>query len=304
MNMKLRERWHRWRFQQTVKSIVQTPVLRMSDNGLIVLSMVHHRDVLPYLLALKSFVRFVPASRVVLVADPTLDSDDRALLRAQVPAIEIRDAADFRRPGLPVGGCWERLSAISEYVAQGYVVQLDADTVSVAPLDDVRQAFRDGVSFTLGTEDRQSLQPAADVARWAQGRLQDGDHIQLAAEALLDRLPAQPEGWRYVRGCAGFAGFAPGSISPPRVQQLSAWMGQLLGERWTQWGTEQFMSNLLVANCAGARVLPHPRYCAPHRRTAESVFFHFIGYVRYTTAYYTESARQVIRQLVDRPAGS
>ena len=296
--MKLLERLHRMRFNRVVRAVQHTPVVACQPGGVVVLSMVHHRDVLSYLLALKSFVRYVPAARVVLVADPTLNQNDRAVLRAQVPSIEIREAAEFRHDGVPTGGCWERLCAIAEYVADGYVIQLDADTVAVAPLPEVRQAVNDGVSFTLGTEDDQRVGPADETASWARKRLAEGDHIQLAAEALLDQL--EPKGsWRYVRGCAGFAGFARNSITPARVVEVSRQMGRLLGPRWAQWGTEQFTSNLLVASSEGGRVLPHPQYCAPHHRRADSAFFHFIGYVRFSNGLYARTASRVCSELTE-----
>lgn len=294
--MKIAERIHKTRFEWEVRAIRQTDPVPVGHNPFTVLSMVQHRDVLPYLLALKSFARFASPQGVVLVADPTLDADDRALIRSHVPHIVIREAADFRRPGVPVGGCWERLSAISEYVADTYVVQLDADTVATSEPADVLQAIKDGVSFTLGTDDDQLITGSREAAESARGRLSEGDHPQAYAEASLDKFDAEGR-YRYVRGCAGFAGFARGSIDPAAVVAISKGMSQLLGERWSAWGTEQFTSNLLVATSPGARVLPHPRYCAPHRRVADTVFLHFIGYVRYTTGYYAELAARVAREL-------
>jgi len=294
--MKIAERIHKTRFDWEVRAIRQTAPVVVGDNDFTVLSMVQHRDVLPYLLALKSFARFTRPKAVVLVADPTLDADDRALIRAHVPHIVIREATEFRRPGVPVGGCWERLTAISEYVGGSYVVQLDADTVATDVPTDVLQAIKDGVSFTLGTDDDQLITSSQEAAEVARSRLSEGDHPQAYAEAALDKFDLGAR-YRYVRGCAGFAGFARGSIDTAAVVAVSKGMSELLGERWSAWGTEQFTSNLLVASSPGARVLPHPRYCAPHRRDAGTVFLHFIGYVRYTTGYYAELAARVAREL-------
>lgn len=259
--------------------------------------MVQHRDVLPYLLAIKSLARYLPPAEVVVVADPTLDVRDRDLMLEHIPHLRFREAAEFRRAGIPEGGCWERLGAIAEYAQQSYVIQVDADTVAVGPLTEVKSAIDDGVSFTLGTEDEQRIQPCSVAAAWARSRAKGQDeHVQVLAESCLDDF--DPEGaHRYVRGCAGFAGFAKGSIGPERVLSVSRRMSELMGARWSDWGTEQFTSNLLVASSPGARVLPHPRYCAPHRRNGSSVFFHFIGYVRYRTAFYATLADRVARQL-------
>ena len=102
---------------------------------------------------------------------------------------------------------------------------------------------------------------------------------------------------RYVRGCSGFAGYPQDSFDLPRLCDLSRRMAHLLGARWRQWGTEQFTSNLLLASMPDCRVLPHPRYCEPGKRTADTVFLHFIGYARHTSGLYTEVARETLGRL-------
>jgi hypothetical protein len=294
--MKISERFYKAHFKWAVKSILSTPPMQPGKDDFIVLSMVQHVDVLPYLLSLKSFGRYLKPKTVVVVADPTISQNDRTLLKTHVPHIEIRDASDFQRDGIPRGGCWERLSAISEYARDKYVVQLDADTVALTDLLEVRQAINDKVSFTLGTEDVQPIITCADAAEWAKPRLDGKDHPQLVAEANLNRF--DPTGkFRYARGCAGFAGFAPGTISPAQVQEISSRMSELVGPLWSAWGTEQFASNLIVCSSNMARVLPHPAYCSPGLRTKATVFLHFIGFARYRTALYASLAKKVSKDL-------
>ncbi len=294
--MTLVERFHRARFNWEVRAIRDTGPLRPGKEDFTALSMVHHRDVLPYLLALKSFARHMRPARVVLVADPTLDRADRALLRTHVPHIDIREAAEFQRAGIPKGGCWERLSAISHYAQSGYVVQLDADTVALDDLAAVRQAIRDRVSFTLGTEDVQPILSCVEMAAEAQKTVDADAGIQLLSEASLDRF--DPSGsFRYARGCAGFAGFAQGAINPDLVLDVSQRMSALLGSKWSAWGTEQFASNLLVCSSPGGRLLPHPDYCAPTRLTPSTVFLHFIGFIRFRDGLYGRTAHRLSREL-------
>ena len=73
--------------------------------------------------------------------------------------------------------------------------------------------------------------------------------------------------------------------------------GRADGDRWREWGSEQVASNLVVANLPGGTLLPHARYCAPHRRRPQTAFLHFIGYVRFTTGLYSELARKVASEL-------
>jgi hypothetical protein len=295
--MKLSERFHQARFNWEVRAIRKTPPVNIGQEDFIALSMVQHRDVLPYLLALKSFARFLQPRRVVLVADPTLDDADRALIRLHVPHIEIREAKEFQLDGLPKGGCWERLTAISQYAKDSFVVQLDADTVAVKDLPEVRQAIRDKVSFTLGTEDVQPILPVAEFAEIARQRLDGNDHVQALAEANVDRLDASGN-YRYARGCAGFAGFAPGQIDIDQMRFISARMAELIGSSWSAWGTEQFTSNLIVCSSPNARLLPHPDYCAPTRITSSTVFLHFIGFIRFRTGLYGQLARNTSQALI------
>lgn len=296
--MRLIERFNRFRFDRAVKALASTPPLLRGNEPFTVLSMVQHRDVFPYLLALKSFARYSHPERVVLVADPSLMEDDRRILRQHVPGIVIREVTDFRRPEIPVGGCWERLCAISEYVADSYVIQLDSDTVTTQPVPEVVSGIREQVSFILGTDEGEvfvSCSKAADFARQMIEKFKY-DHVQLLAEAQLDRIGLD-DVRQYVRGCAGFSGFAPGSFDTARMVAISRRMTELLGERWTAWGTEQFTSNLIVSNTAGARVLPHPKYCMPDVRTHETAFLHFIGYQRYVSSFYAQLAGRIAREL-------
>jgi len=294
--MKLQERFNRMLFNMSVRGIVDTPPVARGTCDFIALSMVQKRDVYSYLLAFKSFFRYQSPARVVIVADPTLDEGDRAVMRKQIPHIEFREAREFQRAGIPKGGCWERLCAVSEYVAEGYVVQLDADTVTTGPLPEVRAAIDDGCAFTLGTEDRQTIVPSSEISNWARDRLEPDSHIQVIAESKLAEV--ESEHYRkYVRGCAGFAGYPRHSFDFDRMRDFSSHMEKRMPDTWNKWGTEQFTSNVLVANMAGARVLPHPKYCAPHRRKDESVFLHFIGYVRYSTMLYANLARRVASEL-------
>lgn len=294
--MRIRERLNRFLFDMAVPAIDSTPPITRGSSDFVALSMVQKRDVLPYLLALKSFDHHMRPARVVVVADPTLDAGCRDVMRRHVPHIEFRDASEFRRDGIPKGGCWERLSAVSEYVADSYVVQLDADTVTLGPLVDVASAIADGRSFTLGTEDDQKIVSCAEISTWARGRLESDSHIQLLAESLLDGIEGADR-LRYIRGCAGFAGYPKGSFDPEALVGLSRRMAAVMPDHWNKWGTEQFTSNVLVASMPGARVLPHPRYCAPHYRLDDSVFLHFIGYVRYASTLYAKLARRIAHDL-------
>ena len=216
----------------------------------------------------------------------------RALILVTVAALAAGGCKDDPPPSklFEEDGVW----SVITYDLEGNVIQLDADTVATGPLDEVAACVRDNRAFTLGTDDHFVLQPASEAADFARSRASPDAHIQVHAEAALDRLPAEvfPA---YIRGCAGFAGFPAGYEMLPKLLQLSAVMEQAIGARWRQWGSEQFASNVMVANAPASCVLPHPKYCAPHRRRADSVFLHFIGYVRYIDGTYARLARGYLK---------
>lgn len=296
ITQKIRTTVNRRHFDHELSNIVDTPPISLGEDEFTALSMVHHRDVESYLLALKSFCRFLHPRKIVMVADPSINDADRALIAQHVQGIEFVRAEDFRETGMPQGGCWERLIAISEYVQHDYVIQLDADTVTLEYPAEVQKAIAESRSFVLATEDGQDFISCHEAANWAKLRIASGEHVQVLAEANLDRLPGG-EGCRYVRGCAGFSGFAPGSFSRTKLRDFSHTIGQLLSDKWSAWGTEQFASNYMVSNSQLACVLPHPKYCHPGREQTGTVFLHFIGYVRFATNRYALAARDTCNAL-------
>lgn len=292
---RLRREWHKRAFSRAVSGVTQVRPLQRGKLPLIVLSMVQSRDTLPYLLALLSFTRHVNPERVVVVCDPSMTPDDLQTLKTAAPHIELRRAEEFRHPELPVGGCWERLQAITEYAASGYVIQLDADTVTLKPITEVRDAVVAGHSFVLGERPQQRVTSVEEAKVFATPWQRPGLQIQGVAEYVMP--DARLAGARYVRGCAGFTGFERTSGLMAPLIEFSNEMRRLTGKRWTEWGTEQVASNYLVANLGGTTVLPFPDYATPDHLLAQPRFLHFIGSMRFESGDYARTARQVIAEL-------
>jgi len=282
-------------FERNVKAIRRTPPALTSGGEVTVLSMVQHRDVDAYLLAIKSFLQYVEAGRVVLVADPTLTQQDRKMIQAHVAGIVFREAIDARRPGVPQGGCWERLMTIADEVGRAYVVQLDADTVTVGSIDEVRSSIASGRAFLLPGEGGVQIVDRDTAAKLAQDALGRSNHIQVLAESKLEALAGAS--WRYARACAGFSGYPQASFNHGTVLTVCESMEREVGSRWHEWGSEQFTSNLIAASQPNAIVLPHPKYCNADAATPETAFLHFIGYARFTSGRYAQAAASVITSL-------
>jgi hypothetical protein len=283
-------------FNKAVVNVLKFPKLQPKATGPLVLSMVQHKDVLPYLAALKSFAAYVDISGVVIVADKSITAYDEAILAEQIEGVIIRRANEFIRKNIPEGGCWERLIAISNYVENSFVIQLDADTLTLSKPEKVIELVNENISFTLGTYDLQAKVSVQEVARWAQSHCDAAinPHIQLLCESNL--LVASGGDMRrvYIRGCAGFAGFGCKSFCEDDIRSLSVSMASALGIKWTQWGTEQFASNFIISNIGKSEVLPHPVYTTPDLINKTTVFVHFIGSLRYSKGKYLKFVNELM----------
>lgn len=292
---KIRRKW----FASQCKGILQTPPITLENNSnLAVLSQLQHKDVLMFLLALKSFSREMPIGHVYLLNDGSLTTSDITLLQAHVPGLTFFELKDFQGTSCPRGGCWERLLAIAELVKKYYVIQLDSDTLTVGAVPELVDFVKQGVAFTIGTWDNQTIETMEERCTTAKTRTPDASsHIQLMAEASFDKLKSYKT-LNYVRGCAGFAGFPQNSFTKDFVEGISSEMQEVIGSKWSEWGSEQVMSNIVVANIANATVLPHPKYSDCQKmKLPQTVFIHFIGSCRFNTGTYANLGKNIIKQL-------
>lgn len=296
MLFRLRRAGQIWRARPDFARILKTPPLAGSDDGAIVFSQLQHRDVLTYLVAAKSFALHTGYGRFVLLDDGSLTAEDRALLRQHLPRIEFRTMSEVHYGSLPVGGTWERLITICDLAERDFVIQLDADTLTCGPLDEVKACAARGHSFTLMAGHTAAMLPVARIAALAP--VDRDHHIQIVAEGKLGQLdPAIAT--RYGCGCSGFAGFAPDPQRRAALERFSARMEELLGPRWREWGTEQVSSNFLVARDPNGILLPYLRYrnFGGEALTDAAVFVHFFGTFRYDEGTYRRMARELAARL-------
>lgn len=299
MFYKLKDRIGRSRFTDRCEAVLRTaPVELDASSTLALVSQLQHKDVLMFLLAVKSFARRLRPGKVYVVDDGSLATDDRRVLQSHVPGVVFLELATYRSPACPTGGTWERLLAIAALVSEHYVVQLDSDTLTVNAIEEVAECLEKGRAFALGTWDRQTDEAMAERLRTARGLSPDASsHVQLVAEANFDALKDFGR-LRYVRGCSGFAGFPRRSFTRGFVEAISAEMHSAIGAKWAEWGSEQVMSNIVLANIPGTMVLPHPKYAdCVKMKAGETAFIHFIGTCRFSNGTYARLGREVIEAL-------
>lgn len=290
------------------RAIEATPPIVPKQDGVVILSMIGTATVLPYLVAVKSFHHHLGMGRIVILDDGTLTDGDKRLLAHHAGSPTILRLADVDGAGCPRGGAWERLLTVLALRAEDYVIQLDSDTVTLGDVPEVRAAIAANDSFLfLGGPDAEDMGirtlPDFVAHRYPQGPAAEPAHIQSLIESrLADHLDADRH--HYVRGCAGFAGFARGGPSgQAEAVRFSQEGARLVGDTaWTRWGSEQVTSNFLLANEPGVRLLPYARY---HNywlepQPVDERFIHFVGTHRYSDDRYIAATDRAIA-LLPRP---
>ena len=292
-------------FNRTVRAVLAAPPVRAVDDGVVIFSMIGTRVLLPYLVAAKSLHARLGRGRFAILDDGTLTAADKVTLTLHLNQPELRSLSAVNVGDCPRGGCWERLLTLLELRRENYVIQLDSDTVTLGPVDEIALAIDQGRDFTLRGEASSAWLPvdsfSADFAA-----LPPAAHVQAKIEALLPQVAAAAGGLshgglsHYVRGCAGFAGFASGGPGRELADGFSrAAAAQLGPEVWAQWGSEQVMSNLYIANEGEPLLLPYARYLNFWNEpiASEAAFVHFVGTFRYHRGAYAAAARAAVAEL-------
>ena len=280
------------------QGIYNTPPVQLTREGgkLCLLSQLQDKDLAMYLLAAKSFLHKIPAAKCIVIGDGLCTTSQKQI-QTHIIGSEVFDIKDFQTADIPNGGTWERLNAISHFVQDNFVVQMDADTLTLKDLNIVNTCITSKKAFLLGTASGSEIIPIAQAIEFAEPHFNKGNkHIQILAEKNL-HLTKKAGCEAYVRGCSGFAGFPKNSFNHDRLASLSAYYHQELGTSWLEWGSEQFMSNLIISNMPKVAVLPHNKYGVPVNYHNTSVFVHFIGEQRYQTYLYSKLAKSFISSI-------
>ena len=285
---------------EAIAGILDTPPIVPKQDGLVLFSMIGTAVLLPYLVAVKSLWGELGRGRIAILDDGTLTAQDRAILAHHCGDPELFAIDRVDTGGFPKGGCWERFLTILDHRGGEYWVQLDSDTVTLGPVPEVAQAIATNRSFTLlGGGDAEGL--PLDIREFSEaaypGGAEDG-HIQTQVESRMRQVDR--EGWRYVRGCAGFAGFAAGGPGRNLATAFLAQMADLVGkEQMAVWGTEQIASNFHIANEAQPVLLPYARYMNYWNAdwADDTRFVHFVGTHRYDNGAYERASVAAIERL-------
>lgn len=253
-------------------------------------------QLLMYILSMKSFYPKLGRGKIVVITDQKTLPRIQTVLNGHFPGIEFSLLEEIEPGTCQRGGCWERLIYLVRRSEREYVIQMDADTLCVGnDVNEVIECISRNVSFTYADNHWciKSLAAICDEAK--------SDPSNYIGDVLERKFNEWPDNHvlKYVRGSAGFAGFAKGKFLLCQLEMFHALMKNSLGARWREWGTEQSGSNYMIANSAGAITLPFPEYATFQLpdQFERTKFFHFIGSERFRYNYFATQGRRVIKEL-------
>ena len=289
------------RHAEAITGILEPPPIEPRQDGVVLFSMIGTAVLLPYLVAVKSLWYELRRGRVAILDDGTLTAQDRAILAHHCGDPQILRIADVVLNEFPAGGTWERLLTILDNRAGEYWIQLDSDTVTVGPVPEIADAIARNRSFLfLGGKDAE-MGPLP-LQEFREHFYPDGaadGHVQTRIESRLDSIDAA-RGWKYTRGCSGFAGFAATGNGRPLASAFLTEMKRMIGEEDVSiWGTEQVTSNFHLSNEPEPVVLPYDRYMNYWNEAwgDDTRFIHFVGTHRHDNGAYIQASCDAIDKL-------
>ena len=303
---RINNKYRKAKFSYIAKEIRNTPAINFELNkDIVIVSQVYHDAVDMTLLALKSFLKQFGQGYVELLDDGSLTPEDYALFEEHIPHLTITHINDIDIGKCPAGGCWERLIHILELSKNAYVIQVDTDTLTIGPVADLFDFYKSNQAFTVGSP---AWPNAIDLEylKLVMGN-NKGTHVQVSAERELHSTNAI-DIKQYLRGCAAFTGFPKGTLSFDDLERFSVEMEAKLGkDKWHEWGSEQFASNVMISLCDKAEILPWPKYQNfgfPKLNAKQTVrdfdskvsVLHFIGSNRFIDDTYAELSKKFIKE--------
>jgi len=288
------------RFDYSLLGVLKTPPINYKqDNKVTILTMLGHSTVNMYLVAIKSFMMQFGYGTIEVINDGTLTDNDITTLKNHVPNIRFSNASDVDTLSCPTYISWKRLLRIAEVAKNSYVIQLDSDTISLAPLIDIHDKVKKNEGFLIGSE------------RWGQpvdvSFLHDiviswkNQHVQAKAEEIFKDIEFFKDGTKYLRACAGFSGYPKNFARLHEIEQLSQQIEGKIGKKWHEWGSEQTATMCLISKTANASVLPWPKYQnfmepISGNSISSASFIHFIGSTRYRNSKYIKLVKCYIKR--------
>lgn len=296
MLYRLKEKFKRIWFNRNCKAILDTPPISPRQGRLAIQILTSHLDMIMAILAVKSLYYFLGEGEIFILNDGSLTSKDIDLLEYHLSPTQVVPISNISTGKCPKGNCWERFVFTADLVKEKYVFQIDSDTLTINSIPEIIKCIDDNRVFAPQGNRGSVITPMKDICRCAQKI--SSNHVVVVAEKNFDKLKGF-EKLNYLKGCAGYTGFGKGSFTKEEVENFSVNMENIIGAKWKEWGSEQVVSNYIIANIPGATVLPYDKYAlfGPGIDYEKASYLHFIGTYRFKEGKYIEIAKQIIEKL-------
>lgn len=290
-------------FNRVSKKVLKTPPIKATSNeNVIIVSQVYSNALYMTLLAIKSFLLHFGDANVELIDDGSLTKSDKDILKKHLLGCKIIPIGNIDIGKCPKGGTWERLIHIISKSQHNFVIQIDTDTLTIGPIPEIYNAVNNNTSFTIGSP----MWPREANIQYLNSLFSRKNiaHVQQLGEIELINNDNYNLDSGYIRGCSAYTGFAQGIFNFDDLERFSVQMEQTLGsDKWHEWGSEQFSSNVVISSDKNASILPWPKfqnYNFPHDNGSiqgRVSAIHFIGSNRYDHRIYEKLSSQVINNL-------
>lgn len=148
---------HRWRTgpddahdAEAIAGILETPPVPHRADGVAIVARIGTREVLPFLVALKSLHGRLGRGRPVILDNGTLDGADRTILAFHCGDPEILPPRAVSLGGFPSAGDWEPWLAAFDRRRGEYWLLLDPLAVVVESVPQIEQALAANRSLSTG----------------------------------------------------------------------------------------------------------------------------------------------------------
>ena len=299
---RIKEIFNKRVFELYVSKIQKTlPIEYRPDAQVTIVTMLGHSTVNMYLVAIKTFMKNFGYGSIEVINDGSLTVSDQDLLKYHIPNIHFSNANDIDTLSCPTYISWKRLLRIAELSKNSYVIQLDSDTVSLAALTDIHDKVQKNEGFLIGSERwRQPVDVSFlhdIVIRWK------NKHVQAKAEEIFKDIEFFKDGTKYLRACAGFAGYPKNFATTAEIECLSQQIEEKIGKKWHEWGSEQTATMCLISKTINASVLPWPKYQnfmfpLSNEPIGSATFIHFIGPTRFKNNSYKQLVKTFIKNKI------
>jgi len=307
MFYRLRKRLNNVRFKFRARGVYRTPPTPCDPVAACTIhTMLGQSDLLMYLVAIKSFLRFLPLARVAAHSDGSLTPDDEALLREHVPGIRVvstgeanerakKELNPFLTEWRARDASWRRVIDTELWCETPRRMIIDSDILTIRRPDAVLEWIAGGGGtrpLMFGATDPL---PAGPIPEGTGKR-----PIQNVFRERLAQFAAEAKGPPefYQGGTSGYYGCTR-EVSLAEIERLIR-AGLASGVPMAEWGGEQCLVVYVLSTSDPIRLDVRKYFnFAPEAmdRLNEVAVAHFYGTFRFYRGIYTRLAAEVVRDL-------